>query len=61
MPSWARSRHNHLHLTDAGRELLAEALRRAASTKRKSASPSPSPRRRLLLELSGRFRPAEKG
>jgi DNA-binding MarR family transcriptional regulator len=49
-------RHNHLHLTDAGRELLAEALRRASQHEKEVCKPFTIAEKKLLLELLGRFR-----
>ena len=53
-------RHNHLHLTDAGRELLAEALRRAAQHEKEICKPFTIAEKKLLLELLSRFRPQKK-
>lgn len=53
-------RHNHLHLTDAGRELLAEALRRAAQHEKEVCKPFTIAEKKLLLELLGRFRHLNK-
>jgi DNA-binding MarR family transcriptional regulator len=49
-------RHNHLHLTDAGRELLAEAIRRASQHEKEVCKPFTIAEKKLLLELLGRFR-----
>lgn len=49
-------RHNHLHLTDAGRELLAEAIRRAELHEKEVCKPLTVAEKKLLLELLGRFR-----
>lgn len=49
-------RHNHLHLTAAGRELLADALRRAAQHEKEVCKPFTIAEKKLLLELLGRFR-----
>ena len=49
-------RHNHLHLTDAGRELLAEAIRRATVHEKEVCKPFTVAEKKLLLELLGRFR-----
>ncbi len=53
-------RHNHLHLTDAGRELLAEALRRASQHEKEVCKPFTIAEKKLLLELLSRFRPQKK-
>jgi DNA-binding MarR family transcriptional regulator len=53
-------RHNHLHLTDAGRELLAEALRRASQHEKEVCKPFTIAEKKLLLELLGRFRASKK-
>ena len=53
-------RHNHLHLTAAGRELLAEAIRRAAEHEREICKPFTIAEKKLLLELLGRFRLPKK-
>ena len=53
-------RHNHLHLTDAGRELLAEVLRRAAEHEKEVCKPFTIAEKKLLLELLGRFRRLRK-
>lgn len=49
-------RHNHLHLTDAGRALLAEAIRRASAHEKEVCKPFTIAEKKLLLELLGRFR-----
>jgi len=49
-------RHKHLHLTDAGRELLAEATRRAELHEKEVCKPLTAAEKKLLLELLGRFR-----
>jgi len=49
-------RHNHLHLTDAGRELLTEALRRATEHEKEVCKPFTIAEKKQLLELLGRFR-----
>lgn len=49
-------RHNHLHLTDAGRELLAEAVRRASVHEKEVCKPFTIAEKKMLLELLGRFR-----
>jgi DNA-binding MarR family transcriptional regulator len=49
-------RHNHLHLTAAGRKLLAEAARRAARHEKAVCEPLTVAEKKLLLELLGRFR-----
>jgi DNA-binding MarR family transcriptional regulator len=59
-PSTTDRRHNHLHLTDAGRELLAEAIRRAAVHEKEVCKALTMAEKKLLLELLGRFR-QEKG
>lgn len=48
-------RHNHLHLTEAGRELLAEAIRRASLHEKEVCKPFTIAEKKLLLELLGRF------
>lgn len=48
-------RHNHLHLTDAGRDLLAEARRRAEQHEKDVCKPFTAAEKKLLLELLGRF------
>lgn len=53
-------RHNHLHLTDAGRELLAEAIRRAAQHEKEVCKPFTIAEKKQLLELLGRFRHVRK-
>lgn len=53
-------RHNHLHLTDAGRELLAEAVRRASQHEKEVCKPFTIAEKKMLLELLGRFRPRKK-
>ena len=53
-------RHNHLHLTDAGRELLAEAIRRASQHEKEVCKPFTIAEKKLLLELLGRFRASKK-
>lgn len=50
-------RHNHLHLTDLGRELLAEAIRHADLHEKEVCKPLTIAEKKLLLELLGRFRP----
>lgn len=52
-------RHNHLHLTDAGRALLAEATARAAQHEKEVCKPFTIAEKKLLLELLGRFRPVK--
>ena len=49
-------RHNHLHLTDAGRALLEEAVRRAAAHEKEICEPFSIAEKKQLLELLGRFR-----
>lgn len=49
-------RHNHLHLTDTGRELLAEAIRRASEHEKEVCKPFTIAEKKMLLELLGRFR-----
>jgi DNA-binding MarR family transcriptional regulator len=49
-------RHNHLHLTDAGRALLAEAIARASLHEKEVCKPFTIAEKKLLLELLGRFR-----
>ena len=49
-------RHNHLHLTDAGRELLVEAIDRASLHEKEVCKPFTIAEKKLLLELLGRFR-----
>ncbi|MCK9381050.1 MAG: MarR family transcriptional regulator [Sulfuritalea sp.] len=49
-------RHNHLHLTDAGRDLLAEAIRRTELHEKEVCKPFTAAEKKLLLELLGRFR-----
>jgi len=49
-------RHNHLYLTDAGRELLAEATRRASLHEKEVCKPFTIAEKKLLLEFLGRFR-----
>lgn len=53
-------RHNHLHLTEAGQELLAEALRRAAEHEKEVCKPFTIAEKKMLLELLGRLRPQKK-
>jgi DNA-binding MarR family transcriptional regulator len=53
-------RHNHLHLTDAGRELLADAISRAAQHEKEICKPFTIAEKKLLLELLGRFRAPKK-
>ena len=53
-------RHNHLHLTDAGRELLAEAVRRASQHEKEVCKPFTIAEKKMLLELLGRFRASKK-
>ncbi len=48
-------RHNHLHLTDAGRALLAEARQRAERHEKEVCKPFTVAEKKLLLELLGRF------
>lgn len=55
-PSTTDRRHNHLHLTDAGRELLAEAIRRASEHEKEVCKPFTIAEKKTLLELLGRFR-----
>lgn len=54
--STADRRHNHLHLTDLGRELLAEAIRRAGLHEKEICKPFTVAEKKLLLELLGRFK-----
>lgn len=54
--STADRRHKHLHLTDAGRELLAEAIRRAELHEKEVCKPLTAAEKKMLLELLGRFR-----
>ncbi|MCX7166132.1 MAG: MarR family transcriptional regulator [Rhodocyclales bacterium] len=49
-------RHNHLHLTDAGRDLLAEAIHRASLHEKEVCKPFTIAEKKLLLELLSRFR-----
>ncbi len=49
-------RHNHLHLTEAGRALLAEAIRRASEHEKEVCKPFSAAEKKQLLELLGRFR-----
>jgi len=49
-------RHNHLHLTEAGRALLAEAIRRASEHEKEVCKPFSVAEKKQLLELLGRFR-----
>ena len=49
-------RHKHLHLTDAGRELLVDAIRRAQLHEKEVCKPLKAAEKKLLLELLGRFR-----
>jgi len=49
-------RHNHLHLTDSGRDLLAEAHRRADQHEKEICKPFTVAEKKLLLELLDRFR-----
>ncbi|MDP1612189.1 MAG: MarR family transcriptional regulator [Sulfuritalea sp.] len=49
-------RHNHLHLTDAGRELLVEAIRRAGAHEKEVCKPFTIAEKKMLVELLGRFR-----
>lgn len=53
-------RHNHLHLTAAGRELLEEAMRRAALHEREVCKSFTIAEKKQLLELLGRFRQQKK-
>ena len=53
-------RHNHLHLTDTGRELLAEAIDRAAQHEKEICKPFTIAEKKQLLELLGRFRAPKK-
>ncbi|MDP2826886.1 MAG: hypothetical protein Q8O52_29895 [Sulfuritalea sp.] len=46
----------HLHLADAGGELLAEATRRASLHEKEVCKPFTIAEKKLLLELLGRFR-----
>lgn len=48
-------RHNHLYLTDPGRELLVEARRRAALHEKEVCKPLTIAEKKLLLELLSRF------
>lgn len=48
-------RHNHLHLTDAGRQLLGEATRRAEQHEKDVCKPFTAAEKKLLLELLDRF------
>jgi DNA-binding MarR family transcriptional regulator len=48
-------RHNHLHLTDIGRELLAEAIRRAELHEKEVCKRLTIAEKKLLLELLSRF------
>lgn len=50
-------RHNHLHLTDAGRALMADAIIRAEQHEKEVCKPLTIAEKKLLLELLGRFRP----
>lgn len=43
-------------LTDAGRELLAEAIRRASEHEQEVCKPFTIAEKKMLLELLGRFR-----
>lgn len=52
-------RHNHLHLTDAGRTLLADADQRAAMHEKEVCKPFSPAEKKQLLDLLGRFH--EKG
>lgn len=49
-------RHNHLHLTEAGRALLAEAIRRASEHEKEICRPFTIAEKKQLFELLGRFR-----
>lgn len=49
-------RHNHLHLTEAGHELLAEAHRRAETHEKEICKPLTAAEKKMLLELLGRLR-----
>ncbi len=53
-------RHNHLHLTDAGRALLAEATARAAQHEKEVCKPFTIAEKKQLLELLSRFRASKK-
>jgi DNA-binding MarR family transcriptional regulator len=53
-------RHNHLHLTDEGKALLEDALRRAAEHEKEVCKPFTVAEKKLLLELLGRFRKLKK-
>jgi DNA-binding MarR family transcriptional regulator len=53
--STADRRHNHLHLTGSGRELLADACQRAAQHEHEVCLPLTTAEKKLLLELLGRF------
>lgn len=48
-------RHNHLHLTGAGRALLVEATRRAEQHEKEVCKPFSAAEKKLLLELLDRF------
>ena len=48
-------RHNHLHLTEAGRNLLAEAIRRAELHEKEVCKPLTIAEKKLLIDLLGRF------
>lgn len=50
-------RHNHLHLTETGRGLLAEAQRRAEAHEKEICKPLTVAEKKTLLELLSRFRP----
>lgn len=49
-------RHNHLHLTAAGRDVLTEAIHRANLHEKAVCKPFTIAEKKLLLELLGRFR-----
>ncbi len=49
-------RHNHVHLTDTGRELLAEAIQCASAHEKEVCKPFTIAEKKMLLELLGRFR-----
>ena len=48
-------RHNHLHLTEAGRKLLAEATQRAERHEKEVCKPLTAAEKKILLELLDRF------
>lgn len=59
--STADRRHNHLHLTGAGRALLVEAQRRAAAHEKEVCKPFTVAEKKLLIELLGRFAKSKPG